>query len=81
MKAPHGAYAVAERILGNLALTPQQSGQLRAIDHKYQQALFAVLHGAERPPTVAETSPLDEIAARDFREMLTPEQRRLIDGG
>ena len=80
MRAPHGAYTVAKRLLGDLALTPQQSGQLRAIDHKYQQALFAVLHGADRPPTIAETSPLDEMAAREIREMLTPEQRRVIDG-
>ena len=80
MRAPHGAYTVAARVLGDLALTPQQSGQLRAIDHKYQQALFTVLNGAQRPPTIAETSPLDEIAARDIRDMLTPEQRRQIDG-
>ncbi|HKW47794.1 MAG TPA: hypothetical protein VJN70_10125 [Gemmatimonadaceae bacterium] len=80
MRGPHGAYTVAERMLGNLALTPQQSGQLRAIDHKYQQALFTMLNGAQRAPTITEMSQLDEIAARDIRVMLTPDQRRQIDG-
>lgn len=80
MRGPNGAYTVAERMLGDLTLTPQQSGQLRAIDHKYQQALFTLLNDAQRPPTIAETWELDEMAAGDIREMLRPEERRRIEG-
>jgi hypothetical protein len=49
--------------------------QLRAIDRKYQQALFTLLNGADRPPTSAEIAQLDEIARRDILDMLTPDQR------
>ena len=80
MTVPTGAFTVAARMLRNVTLTTQQSGQLRAIDRKYQQALFTLLDGAQRPPTVAERSQLDEMAARDILEMLTPEQRLQIEG-
>jgi hypothetical protein len=74
MSYPAGAFTVAARILGSVTLSPQQVTQLRAIDRKYQQALFSVLDGAQRAPTNAEISPLDDIAARDILEMLTPDQ-------
>ena len=70
-----GAFAVAKRMLGDLTLTAGQLTQLRAIDRKYQQALFALLDGADRPPTSAEVAQLDEIAAREVLDMLTPDQR------
>ena len=75
-----GAFAVARRMLGDLPLTVGQLTQLRAIDRKYQQALFTLLDGGQRPPTSAEIAPLDEIAARDILEMLTPEQRQHVRG-
>ncbi|HKW10744.1 MAG TPA: hypothetical protein VJO33_10210 [Gemmatimonadaceae bacterium] len=78
MIAPIGAFTVAARILGNVKLSPQQLTQLRAIDRKYQQALFGVLDGAQRAPTSSEISPLDEMAARDILEMLTPDQRAAL---
>jgi hypothetical protein len=41
------AYAVAERLLGDMPLSVGQLTQLRAIDRKYQQRLFTLLHAAE----------------------------------
>lgn len=74
MRAPTGAFSVASRLLGTVTLSPQQLSQLRAIDRTYQQALFTLLDGANRSPTIAEIAPLDEMAARDILAMLTPEQ-------
>lgn len=68
------AFGVAARILGQVTLSSSQLTQLRAIDHRYQQALFGVLNGAQRRPTPAEIAPLDEAAARSILAMLTPEQ-------
>lgn len=68
------AFSVAARLIGNLTLSPWQLTQLRAIDRKYQQALFALLDGAQRAPSPAEVAPLDDMAARDILDMLTPDQ-------
>lgn len=73
------AFSVAARLIGSAAtLSPWQLAQLRAIDRKYQQALFALLDGAQRAPTLAEVALLDEMAARDILEMLTPEQLAVL---
>jgi Spy/CpxP family protein refolding chaperone len=69
---------VARRLLASLALTPGQSAQLRAIDHKYQQSLYNMLQGADRAPTDAERAGLDDCAAREIMNMLTPEQRNRL---
>jgi hypothetical protein len=69
-----GAFTVAARLLGNVTLSPPQLTQLRAIDRTYQQALFTLLNGSQRAPTILEVLTLDEIAARDFLAMLTPNQ-------
>jgi hypothetical protein len=74
MSDPTSAFTVAARLLGNLTLSPVQMAQLRAIDRKYQQALFTVLSGAERTPTSTEIMELDGMATRDILAMLTPEQ-------
>jgi hypothetical protein len=74
MREPTGAFTVAARTLGDVTLSPQQASQLRAIDHKYQQALFTVLGGTQRAPTSAEIEALDEMAAREILAMLRPEQ-------
>jgi Spy/CpxP family protein refolding chaperone len=74
-ESPASAFSVAERLLDGVTLTPSQIAQLRAIDHKYQQSLYSMLHGARRAPTEAERSQLDDTAVRDIMEMLTPEQR------
>src|SRR5207237_8224880 len=80
MKAATGAFTVAERMLGGLTLSVGQLAQLRAIDRKYQQRLFTLLDGVEREPTSAEVWQLDDMAARDIAEMLTPDQRTQIKG-
>jgi hypothetical protein len=74
MSDPKSAFTVAARLLGNVMLNPAQLAQLRAIDRKYQQALFTVLDGVERAPASAEIVPLDSMATRDILAMLTPEQ-------
>ena len=71
MKEPASAFTVAARMCGIATLSPRQMTQLRAIDRKYQQALFAMLNGAQRAPTSAEIAALDDMAARDIVEMLT----------
>lgn len=80
MNEATGAFAVAARLLGDLTLSAGQLAQLRAIDRKYQQALFTLLDGAQRPAPSAEIARLDESAARDILEMLTPEQRIRVAG-
>ena len=75
MRAPVGAFSLVERMLGDLKLSVGQWTQLRAIDHKYQQSLFTLLDGAARAPTSEEIEKLDEVAAREILEMLTPDQR------
>jgi hypothetical protein len=80
MRAAMGAYAVGERMLGDLRLTVGQLAQLRAIDAKYQQSLFRLLDGAQRRPTNEEGEELDTVAARDILDMLTPDQRLQITG-
>ncbi|HEY2853256.1 MAG TPA: hypothetical protein VGJ18_10445 [Gemmatimonadaceae bacterium] len=77
-RSPASAFSVAERILNRMTLTPGQTAQLRAIDHKYQQSLFTMLHGDRRAPTEAERSQLDDTAAREIIDMLTTEQRRRL---
>jgi len=74
-RGPASAFSVASRILNPVTLTAGQMAQLRAIDHKYQQSLYTMLNGARRAPTEAERSQLDDAAARQIMEMLTPEQR------
>jgi hypothetical protein len=79
--APTGAFTVAKQLLGDVFLTAGQLAQLRAIDRKYQQALFALLDGSARHPTDAERLQLDAIAKADILEMLTPEQRLRVGRG
>ena len=73
------AFAVARRVLAGITLSVGQTGQLRAIDHKYQQSLYTMLEGARRAPTDAERSLLDDSAADDIMKMLTAEQRRALE--
>lgn len=77
-RSPASAFAVAGRMLGDITLTASQTAQLRAIDHKYQQSLYTMLQGDSRPPTNAERAQLDDCAAREIMNMLTPEQRTRV---
>ena len=80
-----GAYEAAATLLGDLVLSAGQLAELRAIDHKYQQRLFTLLHQdgggavqAAREPTQAELSGLDAMVAADILAMLTPTQRQAL---
>lgn len=89
------AYTMATQLLGDVDLSAGQLAQLRAIDMKYQQRLFTLLHrddagrpadlpGAaparEREPTAEEMAALREMIAADLLDMLTPEQREALRG-
>ena len=80
------AFSTAARILGGIELTPGQLAQLRAIDHKWQQRLFDLLHpagssGARREPTEAELEALRRGVTDDVLGLLTPEQRGRLRPG
>ncbi len=77
------AFSVASELLGDLELAPGQLAQLRAIDHKYQQRIYTLLHGGETPGptgtrrelTADEAGELRASLEKDILAMLTPEQR------
>ena len=87
------AYAIAESMLGTLALSSGQMAQLRAIDHKYQQRLFTLLRteppesdatGSSSPAdgvralTDEETAELEAMITADILDTLSAEQRRVL---
>ena len=87
-------FTMAELLLGDMTLTPSQLAQLRAINTKYFTELYALQHPAtgradsamaeplaDRLPVVPEADlvALDEVIARDIREILTDEQRAVLD--
>lgn len=76
------AYTVAGEILGAIELGPGQVARLRAVDHEYQQRLYALLHppgsggrGTEREPTPAERAELRAFLVSGVRALLTPGRR------
>jgi Spy/CpxP family protein refolding chaperone len=82
------AFTVAAELLGDLQLTSSQLAQLRAINHKYWQAVFALLHPrdddaqraalpVERATPAAEPS-LTARQTADLRAMLDREVRALL---
>lgn len=88
------AYSVAAELLGDLQLSSDQHAQLRAIDYRFQlevQRRLQAREGSARPggaaPTAAAGAALgpDDLAAlrarllADIREMLTPQQREILD--
>lgn len=80
------AFTTATRILEGIELTPGQLAQLRAIDHRWQQRLFDLLHpagmaGARREPTEAELAALRRGLTDDVLGLLTPEQRGRLSPG
>jgi hypothetical protein len=44
------AFSVAAQMLGELELGPGQLAELRAIDSKYHQRLYTLLHASELRP-------------------------------
>ena len=82
------AFTVAAEVLGDLQLTSGQAAQLRAIDHKYWQAVYDLLHppdddapraavGREPASPAAEVSLTAEQVA-DLRAMLERNVRALL---
>ena len=80
-------YEIAAEMLGDVTLSSWQVAELRAIDRKYQQRLFTLLHrggdragpGAEGAVTAEEAAELRHRVVTDILAMLTPEQRRILD--
>ena len=83
------AFEVADELLGELPLTAGQLTQLRAIDRKYWQAVFTLLHpdGGDRPPgsrpaapslTPEQAAELHAMLVREVRALVRPEQRAAL---
>ena len=87
-------FTMAELLLGDLTLTSGQLAQLRAINTKYFTELHALEQatGPERgaraeesladgPPAIPESAlaALDAQIARDIRDMLSEDQRAVLD--
>jgi hypothetical protein len=88
-------YTMAAQMLGDMPLTNWQVAELRAIDRKYQQHVYTLLHrddgveaagaspsGAPRAGRELTAEEVAELRARvtsDILAMLTPEQRRAVD--
>ena len=82
------AFAVATELLGDLELTSGQRAQLRAINHKYWQEVYALLHpageegrAAESPPSNASSAvepSLTERQTAGLRAMLERDIREML---
>jgi hypothetical protein len=79
------AFSVATELFGERPLSTGQLAQLRALDHRYWQAVYTMLHPegeAPRPElTPAQRAELREMLVRAVREMATPEQRAELGWG
>jgi Spy/CpxP family protein refolding chaperone len=73
------ALTMATEMLGNVELTPGQLAQLRALDRKYAQRVYTLLHdsedGTRRELTEAEAADLEAKLRSDVHALLTPEQQ------
>jgi hypothetical protein len=90
---PVDAFTVVAELLGDLELTSGQLAQVRAINHKYWQKVYTLLHppgeeGRLATPgatassveslTERQTADLRAMLERDVRAILTPEQRAAL---
>jgi hypothetical protein len=73
------AFTLAAEIFGDIELSPGQLAQLRALDRKYAQRVYTLLHdsGASRELTQAEAADLEARLRADVLDLLTPEGRNL----
>jgi hypothetical protein len=75
------AITVANELLGNLHVSPGQLAQLRALNRKYAQRIYTLLHPPDGPPrdqlAEAEAADLHARLTADILALLTPEQRNL----
>jgi Spy/CpxP family protein refolding chaperone len=76
------AFTMLGDMLGNLELTPGQLTQLRALNRKYAQRVYTLLHeseaGTPRELTKAEAADLDAKLMADILALLTPEQQSAL---
>ncbi len=87
-------FTMAALLLGDMTLTPGQLAQLRAINTKYFTELSALQQKAaaardalaeaplaDRPAAIPESdmAALDVVIARDIRDMLSEDQRAVLD--
>jgi Spy/CpxP family protein refolding chaperone len=75
---PMNALTLAAEILGDTELTPGQLAQLRALDRKYAQRVYTLLHsesGTARELSEAEAADLEAKLRTDVLAVLTPEQQ------
>jgi hypothetical protein len=72
-------FQLAAELIGDIELSPGQLAQLRALDRKYAQRVYTILHGGDsgtpHEPTEAETAELRAQLTADILDLLTPEQR------
>jgi hypothetical protein len=75
------AFTMLGDMLANLALSPGQLAQLRALNRKYAQRVYTLLHESEagipRELTEAEAADLHAKLRADVLALLTPEQRKV----
>jgi hypothetical protein len=75
------ALTIASELLGNLELSSGQLAQLRALNRKYAQRVYTLLHPSDAPTrlalTEAEAADLHAKLTADILAMLTPEQQNL----
>jgi hypothetical protein len=71
-------FTMAELLLGDTKLTPGQLAQLRAINTKYFTELYALQQKAGAEGT-ADQAALEAVIAQDIRDMLTEDQRAVLD--
>jgi hypothetical protein len=82
------AFTVATDLFGDLQLTSGQLAQLRAINHKYWQEVYTLLHPAggdakapgppDGGPTPSEPASLTERQTAALRAMLEKELRAIL---
>jgi hypothetical protein len=73
---------MALELLGNIEPSPGQLAQLRALDRKYAQRVYTLLHDSEagtpRELTEAEAADLEDKLRSDVFALLTSEQQDLL---
>ena len=89
------AFSIAAELIPGIELTADQLAQLRAVNHRYYSRLFALSRTPDpdaprteagapaggRQPTAREAGELRAMLVAEVRALLTPEQRRSIEGG
>jgi uncharacterized membrane protein len=75
------ALTLARELVGNLELSPDQLAGLRALDRKYAQRVYTLLHQSDAVRselTDAEAAALHTQLVSDILALLTPEQQSLL---